>query len=51
MNVIDQLEIFKKEIYDLYEKGDKKKDDLINWARTNKSEIKKDNYFIQCQKY
>ncbi len=41
MNVIDQLEIFKKEIYDLYEKGDKKKDDLINWARTNKSEIKK----------
>ncbi len=41
MNVIDQLEIFRKEIYDLYEKGDKKKDDLINWARTNKSEIKK----------
>jgi hypothetical protein len=41
MNVIDQLEIFRKEIYDLYEKGDKKKDDLINWARINKSEIKK----------
>jgi hypothetical protein len=41
MNVIDQLETHRKEIHDLYNEADKKRDELVNWARINKTEIKK----------
>lgn len=41
MNCFDQIEIFRKEIDDLKNQMSKKTEQLISWARDNKTEIKK----------